>query len=185
MDEDGVVFADTGANLTWLMQGAEPRAQQRIISAWGNSPMGYSLPAAVGGKLAEPNRQIVATIGDGGLQMNIQELQTIVGNRIDIKVFIFNNRSLGNIKIGARREFESRIHGNDARNGYTTPDFLRVATAYGLRTESILSDKDIDRVLQTVLSSDRPIIVEVNINEDEEHVEVALDAMTGKAFLAN
>lgn len=175
MADDGVVFADTGANLTWLMQGAEPREGQRIISAWGNSPMGYSVPAAVGGKLAEPNRQVVATIGDGGFQMNIQELQTIVGNRVDVKVFIFNNRCLGNIKIGARREFESRIHGNDATTGYTTPDFLKVAAAYGLRTESIQSDDDVDKVLEAVLSSNEPIIVEVNIHEDQEHKELSLD----------
>ena len=175
MADDGVIFADTGANLTWLMQGAEPREGQRIISAWGNSPMGYAVPAAVGGKLAEPKRQVVATIGDGGFQMNIQELQTIVGNGVDIKVFIFNNRCLGNIKIGARREFESRIHGNDSRTGYSTPDFLKVAAAYGLRTESIQSDKDVDKVLEAVLSSNEPIIVEVNIHEDQEHEELSLD----------
>lgn len=175
MDDDGVVFADTGANLTWLMQGAVPRPGQRIISAWGNSPMGYSVPAAVGGKIAAPGRQIVATIGDGGFQMNIQELQTIVGNRIDIKVFIFNNRCLGNIKMGASREFDSRVHGNDAETGYTTPDFVKVATAYGLKTASIRSDGDIQQVLTEVLNCNEAVIVDVNIHQDQEHEELSLN----------
>jgi acetolactate synthase-1/2/3 large subunit len=174
MDDDGVVFADTGANLTWVMQGAKPRVGQRIISAWGNSPMGYAVPAAIGGKLAEPRRQVVATIGDGGFQMNIQELQTIVGNSIDIKVFVFNNKCLGNIKMGARREFDSRVHGNDASTGYTVPDFVEVAKAYGLPTRRIQNDAEASIAIREVLDSPGPVIVDVNIHPDQEHDEIKL-----------
>lgn len=174
MKDDAILFADSGANLTWVMQGAKPRKEQRIISAWGNSPMGYALPAAIGAKLSAPAKQVVAAIGDGGFQMNIQELQTLIGNQVDVKVFIFNNRCYGNIKMGARREFESRIHGNDASTGYTVPDFLAVAKAYGLATASVRNDSESAATIEKVLNSKGAIIVNVDIHPDQEHTEMKL-----------
>jgi len=174
MEDDGAIFADAGANLTWVMQGGRPKADQRLISAWGNSPMGYALPAAVGGKIAQPERQVVATIGDGGFQMNIQELQTIVGNNVDIKVFILNNRCYGNIKMGAKREFDSRIHGNDSNSGYSVPDFVKVANAYGLQAFSIQNDDEVESNLNKILGTKGAVIVDVNIHPSQEHVELSI-----------
>ena len=174
MKFDGVVFADAGANLTWIMQGFKLKRGQRLISAWGNSPMGYAFPAAIGAWLAEPDRQIVCTIGDGGFQMNIQELQTMVGNKVDIKVFILNNRCYGNIKMGARREFNSRVHGNDASSGYTAPDFGKVARAYGIATETIDAETDVALKLSRILATKGAVIVDVNIDPAQEHVELKI-----------
>ena len=154
------------------MQGYKLKRGQRLISAWGNSPMGYALPAAIGAKLAAPNQQIVATIGDGGFQMNIQELQTMFGNKIDIKLFILNNRCYGNIKMGARREFNSRVHGNDSNSGYTAPNFVKVAQAYGLQTETIDNDAEVDQKLSKILATKGALIVDVNIDPEQEHVEL-------------
>ena len=172
METDAILFADAGANLTWVMQGYKLKRGQRLISAWGNSPMGYALPAAIGAKLAAPNQQIVATIGDGGFQMNIQELQTMFGNKIDIKLFILNNRCYGNIKMGARREFNSRVHGNDSNSGYTAPNFVKVAQAYGLQTETIDNDAEVDQKLSKILATKGALIVDVNIDPEQEHVEL-------------
>jgi acetolactate synthase-1/2/3 large subunit len=174
MKSDGVVFADTGANLTWIMQGFKLKRGQRLISAWGNSPMGYAFPAAIGAWLAEPDRQIVCTIGDGGFQMNIQELQTMVGNKVDIKVFILNNRCYGNIKMGARRELSLRVHGNDASSGYTVPDFGKVVRAYGIATETIDTEADIALKLPKILATNGAVIVDVNIDPAQEHVELKI-----------
>ena len=174
MRSDGVVFADAGANLTWIMQGFKLKRGQRLISAWGNSPMGYAFPAAIGAWLAEPDRQIVCTIGDGGFQMNIQELQTMVGNKVDIKVFILNNRCYGNIKMGARREFSSRVHGNDASSGYTAPDFGKVVRAYGIKTETIDAEADVALKLSKILAIKGAVIVDVNIDPAQEHVELKI-----------
>ena len=172
METDAIVFADAGANLTWVMQGFKLKRGQRLISAWGNSPMGYAFPAAIGAKLAVPDQQIIATIGDGGFQMNIQELQTMFGNKIDIKVFILNNRCYGNIKMGARREFNSRVHGNDANSGYTAPNFIKVVQAYGLQTETIDNDAEVDQKLSKILATEGSLIVDVNIDPEQEHVEL-------------
>ena len=172
METDAILFADAGANLTWIMQGFKLKRGQRLISAWGNSPMGYAFPAAIGAKLAAQDQQIIATIGDGGFQMNIQELQTMFGNKIDIKVFILNNRCYGNIKMGARREFNSRVHGNDANSGYTAPNFIKVVQAYGLQTETIDNDSEVDQKLTKILATKGALIVDVNIDPEQEHVEL-------------
>ena len=172
METDAILFADAGANLTWIMQGCKLKRGQRLISAWGNSPMGYAFPAAIGAKLAAPDQQIIATIGDGGFQMNIQELQTMFGNKIDIKLFILNNRCYGNIKMGARREFNSRVHGNDSNSGYTSPNFIKVAQAYGLQTETIDNDAEVSQKLSEILATKGALIVDVNIDPEQEHVEL-------------
>ena len=103
--------------------------------------MDYAFPSTIGAKLAAQDRQIIATIDDGGFQMRIQELQTMFGNKIDITVFILNKRGWGNIEMSARQEFNSRIQGNDATSGYTVPDFIRVAQAYGKKRKLLIMMK--------------------------------------------
>ncbi|MDP2704179.1 MAG: thiamine pyrophosphate-binding protein [bacterium] len=171
---NAVFIPECGANLIWVMQAYKLKKGQRIFSAWGNSPMGYAFPAAIGARLANPNVPVIATIGDGGFQMNIQELQTIVGNNIDIKVFILNNKCYGNIIIGATKEFQGRVHGNNAKTGYTAPDFIKVAKAYGVGTETITNNKEIKEKVRSVLQRKGAVIVDVNINPDQEHVELNL-----------
>lgn len=172
--ENAVFIPECGANLIWVMQAYKLKRGQRIMSAWGNSPMGYAFPAAIGARLADPNVPIIATIGDGGFQMNIQELQTIVGNKIDIKVFILNNKCYGNIIIGATKEFNGRAHGNNAETGYTVPDFIKVAKAYGVDTEAITNNGEIQEKVRNVLRRKGAVIVDVNINPTQEHIELRL-----------
>ena len=106
--------------------------------------------------------------------MNIQELQTVVGNNIDIKVFILNNKSYGNIVIGAKKEFNGRAHGNDASTGYTVPDFIKVATAYGIQTEIITNNEEVQDKIRCILKKDGPIIVDVRINPEQGHKELKI-----------
>ena len=106
--------------------------------------------------------------------MNIQELQTMFGNKIDIKVFILNNRCYGNIKMGARREFNSRVHGNDANSGYTAPNFIKVVKAYGLQTDTIDNDGELDQKLSKILAKEGSLIIDVNIDPEQEHVELKI-----------
>lgn len=170
MAPDAILCADTGANLTWVMQSAAVKKGQRIISAWGNSPMGYALPAAIGAKLACPERQVVATIGDGGMQMTIRELQTIVGNNIDVKIFVFNNRSLGNIAIGSEAEF-GRQHGINENTGYTAPDFVAVAQAYGVWACRMVNEDRMGDMVRTLLGLPHAALCELDVDPAETHTE--------------
>ena len=170
-----MIVSDAGANLTWVMQAYKHKKGQRLISAWGNSPMGFSVAGGIGVRLAIPDKTIpvISLIGDGGFQMNIQELQTIIGNRIDIKIFILNNLSYGNIVFGAMEEF-NREFGNTKETGYTVPDFIKVANAYGIKTDEILSNDHITAKVKKILKSVGPIIVDVKVNPMQYHVETSL-----------
>jgi acetolactate synthase-1/2/3 large subunit len=134
VEDDAIVAADTGAAVCWLHQGFSVK-RQNLFTAGGNSPMGYALGAAIGAKLAQPERQVVSYNGDGGLQVNIQELQTIKHLGLDIAVVVMNNNCYGIIKQFQDSYMESRHTASQA--GYSTPDFGAVARAYGLDYERI------------------------------------------------
>ena len=93
--DNGIITVDVGANQMWFAHGWEVKDGQTILTNGGMAPMGYSLPAAIGASLANGNREVLVFTGDGGLQINIQEFQTIVRNRLPIKIIVLNNNSLG------------------------------------------------------------------------------------------
>ncbi len=97
-EEGDIIITDAGQTLTWTMQAWKVKKGQRLFSAFNNSPMGYALPAAIGACFASPKSNIICITGDGGLQMNIQELQTIVGYKLPIKIFVMDNKGYGMIK---------------------------------------------------------------------------------------
>jgi acetolactate synthase I/II/III large subunit len=132
--DDAIVAADTGAAVCWLHQSFSIK-KHNLFTAGGNSPMGYALGAAIGAKLAAPERQVVSYNGDGGLQVNIQELQTIKHLDLDIAVIVMNNNCYGIIK-----QFQDSYMGSRhtaSQVGYSTPDFGAVARAYGLDYERV------------------------------------------------
>lgn len=130
IDSDAIVVADCGANLCWVYQVFH-RTNHTLFTAAGNSPMGYSLPAAIGAAIADGGkRQVVCFIGDGGLQINIQELQTIDHYNLPIKIVILNNRGYGIIKQFQDSYFEGRHVASG--DGYSAPDFYDIFEAYGI-----------------------------------------------------
>lgn len=124
-----IVASDTGANLCWLFQAYEAD-DSYLFTAGGNSPMGYSLPAAIGAQLARPDAPVICAIGDGGLQMNVQELQTAVNYNLPITILLFNNSGYGIIKQFQDANMSSRYHASG--QGYSVPDFKKVAESYGI-----------------------------------------------------
>jgi acetolactate synthase-1/2/3 large subunit len=132
-----IVVSDTGANLCWVYQSYQPD-DSFLFTAGGNSPMGYSLPAAIGAQLSNPERQIYCFIGDGGLQMNLQELQTIVHYKLPIKIFVQNNLGYGIIKQFQDAYFEGRYFATG--EGYSVPDFRKIAEAYSIPYRVVKSE---------------------------------------------
>lgn len=142
MPDGAIVAADCGANLCWVYQSFLPD-DALLFTAAGNSPMGYSLPAAIGAKLVRPGAPVWCFIGDGGLQMNIQELQTVVHYGLDLVIVVLNNRGYGIIKQFQDAYFDSRYEATG--RGYSAPDFEKLARAYGieyLRVDSLDDIKD-------------------------------------------
>lgn len=153
------VIADTGATLCWTFQafGADT---SHLFTAGGNSPMGYSLPAAIGAQIANHNANVVCIIGDGGFQMNIQELQTAAFYETPICIVIFNNSGYGIIK-----QFQdSNTKGNYAATGrgYSVPNIELIAKAYGIEYHKIDNIRQIKEAMQNRVLK----IVELNIPQN-------------------
>ena len=161
LPDDAIVVSDCGANLSWVQQAFRVRGTQRLFSAYGYSPMGYSLPAAIGAHYAT-GRPIVCLIGDGGMQVNIQELQTIKHYGIPLKVFIMNNRGYGIIKQFQEELFEGRYEATEDNE----PDFQKVIEAYGLVSWRILFPNNVDWMVKSALEQIGAIIVDVEIDPD-------------------
>jgi acetolactate synthase-1/2/3 large subunit len=163
-----VLIGDTGAHLTWLMQSFRQKLGQRIFSAFGHSPMGYAFPAAIGASLALNNKRVISINGDGSLQINIQELQTLQTLNIPIKIFVFNNQGYGIIKQFQKQYINSRFEGTIKKD--SSPSFERIANAYKIKFFKIDSQKNIKTITNKALKFKGPCLCEVMINPDQQIV---------------
>jgi acetolactate synthase-1/2/3 large subunit len=138
---NSIVVSDCGANLCWVYQPYQPDSSF-LFTAGGNSPMGYSLPAAIGAQICNPQKTVYCFIGDGGLQMNIQELQTVMNYQLPIKIVIQNNFGYGIIKQFQDAYFNGRYYATG--EGYSQPDFKKIAAAYGIPYQRITKEGELD-----------------------------------------
>lgn len=164
LPKDAVIVADSGANLSWVQQAAYLTGQ-RLFSAYGYSPMGYAVQAAIGAWYAT-GKPTIAICGDGSASMNIQEFQTLKHYNIPVKVFIINNRSYGIIKQFQEELFEGRYLATDEDGGYSAPDFARIAEAYGLKNIQMLNTAVQGWMTKAVLDHPEPYIADVWIDRD-------------------
>jgi len=163
-----LVFVDTGGNLTWTLNGIKTRSGQRIMSAWNNTPMGYSLPAAIGAAFANPQSQVTCIIGDGGLMICLSELATIVKHKLNIKLILFNNHAHGIQKQTLETWLDGRYVGVHGESGLAFPDFIKVAKAFDLATLSITDIVDCEEKLRTVYDSNGPVFCNIEINPNQK-----------------
>ena len=154
---------DVGNNQMWAAQSIEVKTEQLFLSSSGMGAMGYSLPAAIGSCFAFGIKPIVSISGDGGFQINIQELQTIVRNNLPIKIVIMNNHSLGMI-----RQFQDSYFNSCYQStvwGYNSPDFSKIAEAYGIESFSIDKNDEIEKGLDMLWKNpNSPFLLNVSID---------------------
>jgi acetolactate synthase-1/2/3 large subunit len=166
--ENEIIIVDEGGHLVWTMQSWEVKEEQRYISTFANSPMGYALPGAIGAAVAAPGRHIICIDGDGGIQINIQEFQTIFHYQLPIKLFIMNNRSMGIMKQFHDNYFGGRYDAVAPEGGYSAPDFVKVAQAYGIEAFSVKTPEEMGDAIKKVLSHNGPIVCNVWIDEKQQ-----------------
>ena len=160
--ENAVITTDVGQNQVWTAQSFRAKPGQRIFFSGGHGAMGYSLPAAIGCCL--PRRNPVFSLnGDGGIQMNLQELQTLVREQLPVKIIVFNNSALGMIRHFQEMYFGGSYCQTVPEGGYTVPDFGKIAGAYGLDYVRIESEADIRG---DIFSGSRPCLIEIAIHGD-------------------
>jgi acetolactate synthase-1/2/3 large subunit len=168
LNRKDIIIPCSGGNLTWTIQSFKIKKGQRLFSAYGNSPMGYALPAAIGASLANNKKRVICIEGDGGIQINIQELQTMASNNIPVKLFIINNNGYGIIKQFQELYLGGRYEATIPSKGVTNPDFNKISDAYGINYNEIKNNNEIDKVLSKVLRSKKPEFINVIIDSNQK-----------------
>jgi acetolactate synthase I/II/III large subunit len=162
--EDEIFIVDTGCAIAWMMQAFEFKAAQKVFSAFNNTPMGYALPASIGASIALEHRQVTCIVGDGALQMNIQELATVIRHALPIKIFLINNHGYSMVQQTQETWLGSRYEATTVKGGLAFPDFVKVADAYGYPTVVIRSNKDLDEKIEEVYARPGPVFCNVEID---------------------
>lgn len=194
LEEDEIIFSDTGCALAWMMQAFEFKRRQRFFHAFNNTPMGYSLPGAIGASFARPGRRIICIAGDGSLQMNIQELITVIRHQLPIKIFLFNNHGHSMVQQTQEMWLGAKYYATSIDGGLAFPDFVAVAKAYGFPAARVRRNAEIDNMLAEALASDGPYFLDIDIDPGHRVVpqvkfgrpnEDADPLLSREEFLAN
>lgn len=157
-----ILVADVGQNQIWCANNFRIR-EGRFLTTGGMGTMGYSIPAAVGAKFARPDRDVIAVCGDGSFQMGMNELATIAGNNLNIKIIIMKNTRLGMVRELQDKNYEGR-HSATILQG--DPDFLGIAKAYGIDCAQASSNDEAENIIKGIVNSDKPFILVCNVYPD-------------------
>ncbi|MGZ3370425.1 MAG: thiamine pyrophosphate-binding protein [Caulobacteraceae bacterium] len=164
-----IVSGSSGAGIEIFIHAVQLKRGQRLLTTASLGSMGYGLPAAIGACLASGRRPLVAVDGDGGLQMNVQEFETVRRLNLPIKYFVLSNEGYSSIRTSQNRWF-GRLSGADSSSGMTLPDILKVAAAYGLKTAQITDQRNLKADIAAVLAMDGPVVCEVITIPDEQRI---------------
>jgi acetolactate synthase-1/2/3 large subunit len=154
---------DVGQHQMWAAQSIEVRADQRWLTSGGMGSMGFALPASIGAAVSVAPRPVVVVAGDGAFQCNLQELQTIVRNRLPVKIVVINNHCHGMVRQFQQSYFREQYQ--STLWGYDTPDFARVAEAFGIRAFSVLNESQVGDGLRALWEDpNTPVLLDVTID---------------------
>ncbi|NLJ43319.1 MAG: biosynthetic-type acetolactate synthase large subunit [Bacteroidales bacterium] len=159
---DAIIVTDVGQNQMAVARYYEFTAPGSLVTSGGMGTMGFGLPAAVGAKIGRSDKQVVAFIGDGGFQMTIQELGTILHYKVPVKLIILNNSFLGMVRQWQDMFFEKRYASTEMVN----PDFVTIASGYSIPARSVSERKDLADSLTEMLKAEGPYLLEIKIDKE-------------------
>jgi acetolactate synthase-1/2/3 large subunit len=168
LEASDVIVTDAGGNLSWTMQAVRVTKLQKIFSAWNHSPMGYSLPAAIGAAISSPLSKIICIIGDGGLMMTLSEIATIRRNDLNIKIIVINNLGHGIQKQTIETWLDSNYVGVDEASGLYFPNFEAVAQSFGVPHFRVSSNSEILELFQNkIWLNSAPVLIEIMVDKNQ------------------
>ncbi|MEE9557981.1 MAG: thiamine pyrophosphate-dependent enzyme, partial [Candidatus Brocadiales bacterium] len=161
---DAIITTEVGQNQMWAAHYYTFTKPRTFISSGGLGTMGYGFPAAMGAQLGCPDKTVIDIAGDGSIQMNIQELATVVHYKLPVKIAILNNGYLGMVRqwqelFYEKRYSHTRLSGN--------PNFVKIAEAYGAKGFYVDKKKDVRPVIEEALSIEGPVVMDFNVTEEE------------------
>jgi len=159
---EAIIVSDVGQHQMFACRYADFIKTRSSVTSGGLGTMGFALPAAIGAKLGQPNREVVAVIGDGGYQMTIQELGTILQTKAPVKIVVLNNSFLGMVRQWQELFFDKRY----ASTVMTNPDFVKIAQGYGIEANRVSERKDLKGALKDMISSKSSYFLEVVIEKE-------------------
>ena len=175
--KNDIIITDMGFSFTTTHQALDIKENQIFFTNSGHAPMGWGLSAAIGAYYAKKKfkSNLICLTGEGGLQMNIQELATIMHNKIPIKIFIFNNGGYLTIKQTQILGFKGRIMGADNSSGLSFPNYSHVAKSHGIAYQKIKNHKNLEKNLSAILKKKKAMICEIMMNPNEEQIPKAIN----------
>ena len=160
---NAIIVTDVGQHQMVACRYAKFTKSKSNITSGGLGTMGFALPAAIGAKMGDPKREVIAVIGDGGYQMTIQELGTIFQNKVAVKIVVLNNDFLGMVRQWQQMFFEKRYASTEMVN----PDFVAIAKGYYLKAERVTKREELDSAISRMLSNDDPYFLEICVEKED------------------
>ena len=167
LEEGDIVVTGDGTACVTIFQAAELKRGQRLYTNSGCASMGYDLPAAIGAWYASGAKRIICLAGDGSIMMNLQELQTIVGANLPIKIFLLNNDGYHSIRQAQQNYFPENIVGCGPDSGVTFPDFQRLAYGFGITSSAVDTHDGLPVAIRAALAGDGPHLCEVMLDKTQ------------------
>lgn len=159
---EAILVTDVGQNQMMACRYFKFSKPRSIVTSGGMGTMGFCLPAAIGATFGRPDRTVCAFMGDGGLQMTMQELGTIMEQKSPVKIILLNNNYLGNVRQWQAMFFNRRYSFTPMMN----PDYMQIASAYGIASRRVMSREELNDGIQEMLSTDGPFLLEVCVIEE-------------------
>ena len=160
---DAVIVSDVGQHQMFACRYADFIKTRSNVTSGGLGTMGFALPAAIGAKMGVPNREVIAIIGDGGYQMTIQELGTILQTDVAVKIVVLNNSFLGMVRQWQELFFDRRYASTVMKN----PDFVKIAEGYGIEANRVSKREDLADAIKTMIASENSYFLEVVIEQED------------------
>ena len=164
-DEDAIISTDVGQHQMWTAQFFKFNKPRTLLTSGGLGTMGFGLPAAMGAQAAFPNRQVITICGDGGVQMNIQEMATLVQNRLPVKIVILNNNFLGMVRQWQELFFDKRYSSTCME---LPIDYIKLADAFGAKGFLATKPGDVESVITQGFKENGPVIMEFKVAREEK-----------------
>jgi acetolactate synthase-1/2/3 large subunit len=166
---DTIVSGGSGVHAEIFFAAFQTKKDQRVVTDASLGSMGYGLPATIGACVAAGRKRTVLVDGDGGLQPQLQELQTVVREKLPLKIVVVNNNGYSSIRVSQGRYF-NRLIAADETSGLTMAPFSKIAAAYGIRSIRIENEGELEAKLKEGLAGDDPVIIDVVVPRDEDRV---------------
>jgi acetolactate synthase I/II/III large subunit len=158
-----IVVTDVGQHQMWEAQYYHHNRPRSLVTSGGLGTMGFALPAAIGAKFAQPNEEVWAVVGDGGFQMTMCELATIVQEKINVKIAIINNGYLGMVRQWQEFFYDKRY----VATPLVAPDFVALANAFGIRGERITTRKEVIPTIEAARATDQPVLLDFRVEQED------------------